>query len=436
MIDVEPLIRDELELLAPSEHVKRDWADALRRSGARGTRTPRRVALAAALAAAIAAGLAVLPGRIGDHRVNVLDAALAAISRGPVLHAVLVVDASETWRGPSGHPTFATLDLATGAQRPVRQTTEIWFDAQRHRLHQLSRVDGGVVADALQTPTLLRDSWRLRDLPGSRPAIDPALQAALRGYRAALRSGTARVAARAHFRGRPVIWIRFRGAAGTSQEVGVAPMTFRPLFLRAVCPRCTAAPPTYTIRRLEGVRRADANFRLPPRAPAFFGRYANQEVRAIDPSQASRLLGAHALWAGRSVAGLPLSLTQFVNASQHSRLPIRKGNAVGRSYGIRLLYNVDVQANGGWRVPAGRRSVSIVETTDFRFGIGSFAGFRLRFPTTLARAPIPRWPSVALSAFDPHHWTLQTKRGRLYVEIGAPTRGLAVAVAKALRPVP
>lgn len=73
MIDVEPLIRTELESLMPlPDDSRRDWADVLARSGHRRRRSRRRLLLAVALGvcilaitgAAIAAGLGAFSGRM------------------------------------------------------------------------------------------------------------------------------------------------------------------------------------------------------------------------------------------------------------------------------------------------------------------------------------------------------------------------------------
>ncbi len=73
MIDVEPLIRTELESLMPlPEGSRRDWADVLERSGHRHRRSRRRLLLALAVGAcllvvtgvAIAAGVGAFSGKI------------------------------------------------------------------------------------------------------------------------------------------------------------------------------------------------------------------------------------------------------------------------------------------------------------------------------------------------------------------------------------
>jgi hypothetical protein len=441
MIDVEPLIRDELERLAPLEPIGRDWVDALGRAGRRKTETRsspvrRRFAVALPVAALAVALLAILPGRIAHHRLSVIDGALAAVSGGPVLHGVLKIDASETWVGPGGHPRFTIVNIGTGVRRTVQTRTEFWFDSERQKLHRVTMVGGGLQSDFLETPRLVRDNLRRRDHPGEAPAVEPGLDSALHGYRQALRSGKARVVARTSYRGHSVIWIRFAGAHGTSEEIAVDPSSYRALYMRAVCPQCTAQPPTFRVVTLEGIARANANFSLPARAPVPVGRYANSEVHAIAPREASRLLRAAAVWSGASVDGAELALTQFINSSRHSSLPIRKSNTVGRGYGIRLIYGADVRPNGGWRVPPGRTSVGITQTTDYRYGPGNFFSGHTRFATTIAQAPVPAWPEVAVSSFDTNNWVLQTKRGHLFIEIDATNRKTALAAAKALRTIP
>jgi hypothetical protein len=56
MIDLEPLIRTELESLMPlPDGARRDWADVLARSGHRHRRSRRRLLLAVAVGVVIAA---------------------------------------------------------------------------------------------------------------------------------------------------------------------------------------------------------------------------------------------------------------------------------------------------------------------------------------------------------------------------------------------
>jgi hypothetical protein len=440
MIDVEPWIRDELERLAPFEAVERDWADALERSeqlaprrDRKGLYRRRRLAIVVPIAALVLVGLVLLPTQLADRgHIGIVDRALAAVSGGPVLHAVLRIDTAEGWISPSGHPRFTTLNLSTGHERVVETTTEIWFDEERHTLHTTTTVNGAVQFDQLVTPSFSRSNLNRRDKPGMSATADVGLVASMTGYKEALASGRARIAGRGRFRGHEVIWIRFEQKSGVAEEVAVDERTYRALYLRAVCPRCTSRPATYAIVSLGGVSRAGADFARPVAPPASNGRYGNTETRAIPLRAASKLLRVQALWSGPEVAGIKLSLVQFVNNSRHSSLPITKRNVVGRGFGIRAIYGADVQANGGYRVPPGRPYVGVDETTSFRYGTGNFANRGGRFAETVAGAPVPMWPEIALSMTDRALWTAQTHRGQLWIEIDASSRALVVAAAKSL----
>ncbi len=230
--------------------------------------------------------------------------------------------------------------------------------------------------------------------------------------------------------GFPVLWIRFPSVRkGVYEEVAVDPTTYRARFMREICSGCTAPPPTYTIITLEGISRRAADFSAPHWSSPSFGRYANSEIRAIPITDAPQLLHTPGLWSGRSISGVRLSLTQYLNSSLHDALPIRRSNTVGRGYAIRLLYGVQVLANGGYRTKPGEPSVGITETKTFAYA-GNFG--RGRTALTVAQAPVPNWPNVALSHIDNSLVVVQTKHDHLYIEIDASTRALAIEAARTL----
>src|SRR6185312_464710 len=79
--------------------------------------------LAVAAVLAVAAALAIVAPWHG-HGDGLIDRALAAVGRGPVLHAVVEFDS----------PHAAVVNLSTGAERPLPQRLEYWFDAERRTL--------------------------------------------------------------------------------------------------------------------------------------------------------------------------------------------------------------------------------------------------------------------------------------------------------------
>src|SRR5438067_396017 len=104
-------------------------------------RGPLRCAVVLCAAVAAAVGLVVLSPWGGGTEPSLVDRALAAVGRGPVIHAVIE---SETG--------LTSVGIATGRTTPVTGTLEIWFDEQRHVEHTLRRVDGRILDDMLQTP--------------------------------------------------------------------------------------------------------------------------------------------------------------------------------------------------------------------------------------------------------------------------------------------
>ena len=75
-------------------------------------------------------------------RGGLVDRALAAIGSGEVIHVV------ETTEGPGR----TVVDLRTGAESPVEQTREIWFDDERGLLRSVQRIGGTVTSETLETP--------------------------------------------------------------------------------------------------------------------------------------------------------------------------------------------------------------------------------------------------------------------------------------------
>src|SRR5437868_14271515 len=96
----------------------------------------RLLAAAAVLAAAVV--LAVVAPWHGHGR-RLVGRALAAVGQGPVLHAVITSDV----------PNETIVALSSGAERPVPQRLEYWYDAGRDRLRAISTVNVGAVFSVL-----------------------------------------------------------------------------------------------------------------------------------------------------------------------------------------------------------------------------------------------------------------------------------------------
>jgi hypothetical protein len=428
---------DWTEVVARAAVVDAPPSDLGRTIGAR-LRRPITVALAGAV---LIAAIALIPTWLGGgERVSLVDRALAAVSGGPVLHAVLAIETEKMMIAADGEARhLSVVDLATGRERTVETRIELWYDPDRKLLRQIVSIDGAVRWDVLHSPQKREDSRGRVSPADGPPMIDPALAAFFRGYRQALADGSATRVGSDFVDGRRVEWLRFPvpGGENVSQEVALAANSEDALYLRTVCSHCAAKPPTYRIATLEGVSVEAANFSV-PRAPegSGKGRYANGGRRTIALEEADSLLGQTALWAGRKVGGADFSLAQYVYGSRHTSLPTTKENEVGRGHGLLFLYGVEVEKNGGWRVSPGKPNLSITETADYRFGPGNFDNGDADRPLTLAGGPVPPAGEVALSSGGPNGgWSGQLEKNGLYVEIQASSRELVLAAARALEPV-
>jgi hypothetical protein len=401
-----------------------DWSDVVARAGltppepepAPRRRRPRRLVLVAFAAAVLAALAALGPWGGEDDRVTILDRALAAVSGGPVLHAVLRIDAGQLVIAGDGGPTrYTVVDLGSGHERAVETQIETWYDPDRDVLHQQVSTDGVVQWDSLRSGAGT----------GASP-IDPALAAFFKGYRRSLDDGSARPVSEETIDGRRVIWLRFEVSRRGAQEIAVDTDSYQGLFLRGVCPECSAPPPTYKIVTLEGVAVEAANFTSPvPRPTRAKGRYSSGWRRTIELSEATSRLGRTALWAGPAVEGIALSRVQYIRASRHTGLPTTRRNQVARGRGLMFRYG------------DGAASVSIVETASYRFGPGNFDSRQAGRPLALSGAPIPPEGQAALTSIGPDYgWIAQLRKDGLFLEISSRSREVALAAARALQPVP
>jgi hypothetical protein len=412
--------------------------------GAAGLRRPfsrlphRRLGVAVAAAAAITVAAALLPTRLADRgRVDVIERALAAVSTGPVLHAVLEVPTSEITQAP-GPVRISIVDIASGRERPMMTRYELWYDAERQLLRQTSGSEMAVVWESLQTRDRTYDNRGSRAHSGP-PTVDPALAAFFTGYRQALEDGTARVSGSGVIDGRPVQWLRFppRDGRGLPQEIAVDTDSYEPVRLRPICAQCSSVP-TYRVIRLEGVSEAAADFRRPvrterPRIAAF-----SRNQRTIALAEAGSALGRPALWAGAVVKGANFVAVRLIIPTAHSSFPVTVKNMIGRGRGLTLLYGTSSTTLGKGGVNANPKKpfVFISQAADYRFPFGgfNFNNADAGRPLTIASTPVPPEGELALMSIQAGFWTVQLRKNGLYVEIDGPSRELALAAARALRP--
>jgi hypothetical protein len=387
------------------------------------------------VAAALAGvAFALVPAQLADRgSLTLIDRALAAISSGPVLHAVLEVPISKITSGPE--PRLSSIiDPRTGRERPIMTRTEIWYDANGERLRRVYSVEGAVVADWVQSAGAADRSGAA---PGQRPVFDPALTAFFKGYRRALADRTAVESGSGVIEGRSVKWLRFPATKeiGLAREVAVDAETYEPVLLRPVCPYCEATP-TYRIRTLEGVSESAADFsaaKVSDREPAAV---YDSKWETVSVQTAALALGRPPLWAGAAVDGVELSRVTLVHATRHSAMPPTAANEISRGRGLKFSYGGMVESGQLVHKP-NQRWFTISESDDYRHG---FAGFNFNNAEagealTMAHSPVPSDGQLVLQYVDDGLWTAQFKKSGLYIEIDGSSRPLVLAAAKSLRPV-
>ena len=335
--EVLELLADDPELLAVADAVA-----AARREPARGRRRVSRM-LAGALVLAAALALALVAPWNADHS-TLVDSAIAAIGDGPVLHAIT----RQTTPGGG----LEIVDLATGKRTPPTSTLEqeIWYDRGRGLAHTISRTNGRLSDDVLETPaggfsmdgpvitcawiarhpveaTKERVSCRFdgdngttpRNVPEAPPSVDPALAGFLTQYRDALASGGARKTGEGVVDGTPVYWLSIPIDVPTDPTAPPSPPieerelvavdrdSYRPVLVKALFNGSQASE--YQVVEIGTVSRDEANFSKPQPRPAA-ERVTSGEVAShteIEPPQAATVLGRPAFWLGREFENLTLS---------------------------------------------------------------------------------------------------------------------------------
>ncbi len=240
----------ERELARRRTHLLREIERApatqpFRTRGARFGAMGRKAVLAVAVVALIAVLAAVLPGRLGQTRMTLVDQAIAAIGSGRMIHVVLD-DGLTTQR----------VDLRTGTTTLLRSGTEVWSDPKLGTLW-ISTLDGKPTQKIVAPPSRNAEAftwWR--------PYVS--------GYRNQLRAGDFHLVGTGQIGGHTVDWIASKpfsmvdGKTGVFSEVvteiAISRTTYKPLYFRQ---RINGV-----LDRSSGVRVTTAET-LPPR-PALF----------------------------------------------------------------------------------------------------------------------------------------------------------------------
>jgi hypothetical protein len=350
MIDIEPVIHDELERLAPEAEVELpDWQDVIRRANrtpadgyvieanpiARRRRWTRSLAVAVALAGTVAALALVSPWDSGP---TLVDRALAAVGDEPVLHAVIA-------RPPRLGERL--IDVGSGVTIERLETTEIWFDRSRDLKKTVTALDGRVLDEMLETASggftrggpVYTCAWIAahpveatkagvscnpsgengttpRQIPEQPPTLDEALAGFVDRYQSGLASGRVRAVGRGQLDGREVIWLELpSGETRTGvvkDRVAIDADTYKPLLVEAA-----SGAVRFRVLEIETVPFAPSLFTRPELVkdvPGGVGGSVTAKT-AISPSRASAALGKPALWLGEEWRGYRLIETNRADLS-------------------------------------------------------------------------------------------------------------------------
>src|SRR5262245_52196451 len=358
------------------------------------------VALAAALFLLVLAS----PWDRGSSRVPILDRALAGIqTRGPVLHAV--ISYADGWR----------VELATGKTTQRLTFAEVWYDKERGQARFVARRDGKVLVDRTVAGSRRDLSFLLFPVPVEETDY----------YRDALADQKVKVVGEGTWHGHPVYWFELPNSTRTLR-VGVDRRTYQPVVMRSVD---ADGQPTGTEIGLVGLEYI-------PRSQAHFGKVegkggvelmaggggsAGSTDDSLPPARARTVLGVTAAWAGDTLEGLPLKRISLMDATYQE-----EGKQEHRDKQLQMVY-------GERRGP--QLGGSGVEINELAAGSPIWA--------SLSEGPPPPEGFADLTSDGSSYggsvkavWHAAVAVGPIWATIDAPTRELALAVARELRPIP
>jgi hypothetical protein len=372
-------LRDEPELLA--------IADAVTETQPRPRVSHRRALSRSAgvVLVGAAALVAVLLWPSGGGRNPILDRALAAIGKGPVLHLVVQV--------PSGQEL---VDLRTARTIVPTFGIESWSDRNLKHFHWIFRQNGRIVAELLYPQD--------RDTNLHIGKIDPSYRALWTGFRQALDNRKAKIVGKGSVYGHPVYWLRF---SSPRNEVAVDRRTYKVVAFRSISESGRHFDQRVLLARTEPLS-ASAFRRLTSRPNPLSGVTSHSSGVQVAPVRPSRP-GKPWLRAGSTIAGLKL-------ASVHQTQTTTDGKTTS---GFELVYG----SESGFR-----RSVTIDEAKhpdDPAEWKGIPRGFvRL----TAGEGSEGNTPTYTI-------WTAYLIRHGVYVSITtAVSRAAVLEAARALRP--
>lgn len=444
--EVVELLRDSPDLLAIADAIAATQ-DVPRRRGRAGLFRFAAVAAVVSVAAVVA-----LVSPWEGRGSGFVERALAALGNGQVIHAVSVSDVAGR----------TVLDLQTGAERPIRTETEIWFDSTRGLERVTTRMGGVVTMDELQTPegawtedgrvytcawiaahpiqaTKARVSCNAsgdngttpRRLPEPRPVLDPALADFVGGYKDALASGSATRDGSGVVGGRTVEWLKFERqdsppvgepAQTTVERVAVDEQTLKPVLVETL----VNGQPTgrSAISTIETLDPQAVDFSKPKPAPPGQSPVATSVTgeQVVSQAEAAAALNGRLLLGGGTLDGLPLgqlTLQQIVTG-------------YGADSGVPYTHSQGVEAVYGgptdWNSPADY----VVLKESLR------PEMLYRFSGSLAQPPaegdmlVSKIESSQPGIAHPTIWLGQLAKNGVYVTVEATSKTLLVDAARSL----
>ena len=450
--EVVELLRDSPDLLAVADAIAVTQQVPAARRVWRG---PLRVAAVAAIVALAALVSLVSPWPGGGG--GFVERALAALGAGAVIH---VVSAGEV-------PGQTLVDLRTGVESPVQTETEIWFDGERGLERVVTRVNGAVTMEELQTPagawtregrvytcawiaahpvqaTKARVSCSAsgdngttpRRVAEPRPVLDPALGGFVSGYREALAKGSATRDGAGVVDGRRVEWLRFVSPLPPGSEAGelvervaVDAETLKPVRVERLVDGVPAGETR--IATVETLDAQGVDFSRPQQTPKRDSPVATSVTGEVTVSleAAAAALEGKLLTAGATLDGLPrgpVTLRTIVTGyGADSGLPPTRSQAVELRYGG----PIDRTANADYLLV----KLSLEPQMLYRF-VGAYrepppeGTMVLQTMTVSAAAPgttraVPTGETI---------WLGQLRKSGVYVTIEATSKTLLIDAARAL----
>jgi hypothetical protein len=267
-----------------------------------------------------------------------------------------------------------------------------------------------------------------RQIPEAAPTADPAFEAFISGYHAALQSGRAHNLGTGHVGTRPVYWVGFNVGSGNSaksERVAVDRVTYRPVSYRVV-----AAGKLVMAARVVGVavidyapslfRRPTSNTKIAPVA----GQVAS--ARHVARAVAETALGGAARSLGASFASLPLTDARIDELT--SGYGPLSGKPITRAPGVAFIYG----DSGGFLNGNAFLRISEALSPQIAYGMGRDGGKLTDGSLLLTRVQNETLVANGSSSVRRTLWFGRMRVGRLYVALQGSSRQVVVRGAQQL----